>query len=189
MREDGFYKATQGVTTLDEVIRVVFSHESDAVAQRTAEQVIALCEGREVLELPSRPSPERMPLEKVSVQVFTSNEAAEALEGESYRIRFDTNTVESETERIADFFEAYRRIKEKMGQSVDGEYLGDFVDFIVDTVKRLKATEGAEFAEFSLHVRDQKERIFVETLLPHRQPPTPPRSSRDSGLRQVGFLK
>jgi type IV pilus assembly protein PilB len=190
MREDGFYKATQGVTTLDEVIRVVFSHESDIAAPRTAEQVIALCEGRQVLELPVPPAVvEKVPMEDISVQVFTTNEASQALEGESYRIRFDANTVESETERIADFFEAYRLIKERLGQNVSQEYLGDFVDFVTDTVKRLRTTEGAEFAEFSLHVREQKDRIFVETLLPHREPPAPPRSSRDAGLRQVGFLK
>jgi type IV pilus assembly protein PilB len=190
MREDGFYKATQGVTTLEEVIRVVFSHESDVAAPRTAEQVIALCEGREVLKLPIHPAVvDKVPLEKVSVQVFTSDEAAQALEGESYRIRFEANTIESETERIADFFEAYRRIKERLGQDVSGEYLGDFVDFVIDTVKRLRATEGAEFAEFSLHVREQKDRIFVETLLPHREPPGPPRSTREAGLRQVGYLK
>jgi hypothetical protein len=76
-----------------------------------------------------------------------------------------------------------------LGESIDGEFLGDFVDFIVDTVKRLRTSEGAEFAEFSLHVRDKKDRIFVETLLPNPGPLPPPHSSRESGLRQVAYLK
>ncbi|MGH7770285.1 MAG: GspE/PulE family protein, partial [Candidatus Binatia bacterium] len=196
MREDGFFKATQGVTTLEEIIRVVFHHESDAVAPRTAEQVIALCEGREPPDWPQgllekRPHKviERAPLEKVPVQVFTTDPASAALEGESYRIRFDANTVESETERIADFFDAYRKIKENLGEVIDGEYLGDFADFIIDTVKRLRTSEGAEFAEFSLHVRDNTDRIFVETLLPQKDPPPSSRSSREAGMRQVGYLK
>jgi type IV pilus assembly protein PilB len=195
MREDGFYKATQGVTTLEEIVRVVFHHESDAGAPRTAEQTIALCEGREppdwpqgLLEKKPHKVIERAPLEKVPVQVFTADPASAALEGESYRIRFDANTVESETERIADFFEAYRKIKENLGAAIDGEYLGDFSNFIIDTVNRLRTSEGAEFAEFSLHVRDNTDRLFVETLLPQKNPPSP-RSSREAGMRQVGYLK
>jgi hypothetical protein len=169
MREDGFYKATQGVTTLEEIIRVVFHHESDTVAPRTVGQVIALCEGREppawpqgLLEKSPHKVIDRASLENVPVQVFTDDTASAALEGESYRVRFDANTVESETERIA--------------------------DFIIDTVKRLRTSEGAEFAEFSLYVRDKTDRIFVETLLPPKNPPLP-RSSRETGMRQVGYLK
>jgi type IV pilus assembly protein PilB len=196
MREDGFYKATQGVTTLEEIMRVVFHHESDAVAPRSAKQIIALCEGKEPPDLPQaareqkehRAAPKAAPA-KSPVQIFTNEEASGALEGESYRIRFDANTVESEMERIADFFEVYRKIKKDLGESVDGEFLGDFVDFIVDTVKRLRTSEGAEFAEFSLHVRDKKDRIFVETLLPNQDPLPPRHSSRESGLRQVAYLK
>lgn len=196
MREDGFYKATQGVTTLEEIMRVVFHHESDAVAPRSAKQIIALCEGKEPVDLPqaARKKKEhiaapRVAPEKVPVQIFTNEDASAVLEGESYRIRFDANTVESEMERIADFFEVYRNIKKDLGESVDGEFLGDFVDFIVDTVKRLRTSEGAEFAEFSLHVRDKKDRIFVETLLPNQDPLPPRHSSRESGLRQVAYLK
>jgi type IV pilus assembly protein PilB len=194
MREDGFYKATQGVTTLEEVVRMVFHQESDALSARPLDEVIALCEGKAPPEArPSRKTEfkalERTTLDKAPAQVFTSAEASAALEGESYRIRFDANTVESETERIADFFEAYQKIKEELGETIDGEYLGDFADFIIDTVKRLRTSEGADFAEFSLHVRDKTDRIFVETLLPQTDPPSPPRSSREAGMRQVGYLK
>jgi len=47
MREDGFYKVTQGVTSLEEIVRVVFHNESDDLAPRSAEEVVALCEGKE----------------------------------------------------------------------------------------------------------------------------------------------
>jgi hypothetical protein len=105
------------------------------------------------------------------------------LEGETYRIRFDAHMIESETERIADFFEAYRGVKESLGETLSEDMLGDFVDFVVDTVKRLKTTEGADFAEFSLHVRDKRDRLFVETVVSQN-----PRS-REAALRQVGYLK
>jgi type IV pilus assembly protein PilB len=47
MREDGFYKATQGITSLEEITRVVFHSESDELAPRSAEEVMALCQGKE----------------------------------------------------------------------------------------------------------------------------------------------
>ena len=47
MREDGFYKATRGITSLEEITRVVFHGESDDLAPRSAKEVVALCEGKE----------------------------------------------------------------------------------------------------------------------------------------------
>ena len=46
MLEDGFYKATKGITTLEEVIRVPFQIESNRLASRSAEEIVALCEGK-----------------------------------------------------------------------------------------------------------------------------------------------
>ncbi|HEX9445616.1 MAG TPA: ATPase, T2SS/T4P/T4SS family [Candidatus Binatia bacterium] len=196
MREDGLYKATQGLTTLEEIMRVVFHHESDAMTPRGVAEVIALCEGKDGGDArapwtaqESAPETRKRVALDTAPGVFTSGDAsAPVLEGEAYRVRFDANTVESETERIADFFEAYRKIKENLGETIDPETMGDFADFIVDTVNRLRTSEGAAFAEFSLHVRDNKDRIFVETLMPPRQPPGGP-ASLETGLRQVGFLK
>jgi hypothetical protein len=121
--------------------------------------------------------------------MFTRSDSSPILEGEAYRVRFEANTIESEMERIADFFQAYAGVKQTLGEAVDDGLMGDFVDFIVDTVKRLRNTEGAEFAEFSLHVRDQRDRIFVETLVSVKSPSLPHRSSRESGLRQVHYLR
>lgn len=46
MREDGFYKATKGTTSLQEVLRVVFHSERDQLPLRSASEVVGLCEGR-----------------------------------------------------------------------------------------------------------------------------------------------
>ncbi|MEE9566569.1 MAG: ATPase, T2SS/T4P/T4SS family [Desulfobacteria bacterium] len=45
MLEDGFYKATKGITTLEEVLRVVYHNEADVQTPRTAEQIVAILEG------------------------------------------------------------------------------------------------------------------------------------------------
>lgn len=44
MREDGFYKATKGITSLEEIIRTVSYDESDDLTPRSSEDVVALCE-------------------------------------------------------------------------------------------------------------------------------------------------
>ncbi|MBW2085670.1 MAG: Flp pilus assembly complex ATPase component TadA [Deltaproteobacteria bacterium] len=45
--EDGFYKATKGMTSLEEVLRVAPHNESDVETRRSAEEILALCEGKE----------------------------------------------------------------------------------------------------------------------------------------------
>jgi type IV pilus assembly protein PilB len=44
LREDGFYKATQGITTLDEVIRITSYHEADSHVPYSAEDIVNLCD-------------------------------------------------------------------------------------------------------------------------------------------------
>jgi type IV pilus assembly protein PilB len=46
MHEDGFFKATQGITSLEEILRVIFLHESDKESPRSAEEIVAACEGK-----------------------------------------------------------------------------------------------------------------------------------------------
>ena len=55
MREDGFYKAAKGITSLEEVLRVVYHNEADAQTARTADEVVALLEGDyDVVEIDPR---------------------------------------------------------------------------------------------------------------------------------------
>jgi type IV pilus assembly protein PilB len=185
MREDGFYKAANGITTLEEIIRVVFHNESDDLAPRSVEEVMRLCEGRDADAAAKRPglAAQRPSTEAPQAVSFETSSETSPLEGETYRVRFDAHTIESETERIADFFQAYSNLKETLGEPVNPDLFGDFVDFIIDTVRRLKTTEGADFAEFSLRVRDNRDRLFVETIVSQN-----PRS-REAAMRQVGFLK
>ena len=44
MREDGFYKATKGITSLEEVIRQVSYNEIDAMTPHSSEEIVSLCE-------------------------------------------------------------------------------------------------------------------------------------------------
>ena len=60
MRDDGFYKATKGITSLEEIVRVVFSNEGDDITSRSADELVAMCEMDEGhftdLGLPKKPA-------------------------------------------------------------------------------------------------------------------------------------
>ncbi len=44
MREDGLYKATKGITSMEEVMRVVYLNDADLDAPRTIDEIVALIE-------------------------------------------------------------------------------------------------------------------------------------------------
>ena len=44
MREDGFYKATQGLTSLEEIVRITARNEVDEHTPRTWDELKMLCE-------------------------------------------------------------------------------------------------------------------------------------------------
>ena len=47
MLEDGFYKASKGITTLEDVLRVVYHSQEDEETPRTADEIVAILECRE----------------------------------------------------------------------------------------------------------------------------------------------
>ena len=44
MREDGVYKASKGITTLEEVLRLIYHNEGDLDTRRTIDEIVALLE-------------------------------------------------------------------------------------------------------------------------------------------------
>ena len=58
MREDGFYKAARGITTLEEILRVVFYSDSDMAYPQDADLIVRLIDGEEVeFERPKEKTP------------------------------------------------------------------------------------------------------------------------------------
>ncbi|MDO8785490.1 MAG: GspE/PulE family protein, partial [Syntrophales bacterium] len=191
LREDGFYKATQGITSLDEILRVVFHNEGDTICPRSAEDIVALCEGRK----PAAPSglipfrvQDTIPLEEEKVLLSLKGTESTLLEGEAYRVRFETSVIEIEIPGILDLFNAYIALMDKMGLVVDPGMAEKFVDIIVHTVKRLEVSMKAEFVEIILRVRQGKVKIEAETLVPQEHFSLPVVASKEKGRRLINFL-
>lgn len=119
LHEDGFYKASKGLTSIEEVMRVVFYNESDQLSMRHAREIIRLCEDKTVVEI-SQPLPvvteeEVLKAPKGPVSIIGSKAPSRAREVPG--IRFDMDTMDKETEEGADLFELYRQIMEKIGKA------------------------------------------------------------------------
>lgn len=152
LREDGFYKAATGVTSLEEVVRVVFYNEGDLLMPRTAEEIVALCEGDASLARDAEPAAQ--PAQTVGV--------VNADESEFYRVRFDLDAIDSDTAAIRRLFGEYKEMAEKTGKTIDGEKMDAFVNFVKESAMRLRTEKGADYADISLHIRDAMPKIYME---------------------------
>ena len=187
MREDGFYKATMGLTSLEEVLRVVFYNESDELNPRSGELIRDLCEN--TAEASSAPAlPSRNSSAESNVIVLEGFGGASAYVGEIFRMCFDTAAVAAETEKIADFFAQYRDVCANAGRHCPEELLEEFIRFIIYSVQRVETLFSADSVELSIRVEDGRPRIVLEALVPEGRPSLPKTASREKNLRQVNSL-
>lgn len=152
LREDGFYKAAMGMTSLEEVVRVVFYNESDLLMPRTAEEIVALCEGSGVLI--EAVVPAAQPAQAIS--------AVSGDEHELYRVRFDLGDIDHETAAMRRLFDEYKEMANKAGETIDGGKIDAFMNFIKESATRLRTENRADYAEISLHIRDAMPKIYME---------------------------
>ncbi len=180
MREDGFYKVLKGITSFEEVSRVVPIQEIDEAFRRSPEEIVKLSEGDVAV---GAKAPEEM-------DSSGPDESNEAFSHEKlYRIRFNTRTIEQEREKIAQFFEAYRRMMGKTGQAFESSRLmEDFMEFILFTVRRVERSLNTQFVEFSLRQKDGKIAMELQTMVPKQLQQPVNRRGRDRGPRLLNFL-
>lgn len=190
MREDGFFKATQGITSLEEIQRVIFYNESDEMDLRNPEEIISLCHSvPETAALPvNAESGSKEPL-KLDLPYDQDKALKPSLDPvELFRIRFDVTTIEAEADRLETFFKAYQTAMKKTATPVAPDLLNDFIELIIYTVKRVEISTQADFVEFIIRRDGSEVKIDIETLIP--QPLVKPAAavSRENRLRQVSVL-
>ncbi len=187
MREDGFFKATMGITSLEEVLRVVFYNESDQLSARTADDIVSYCNDAEPGGSVGSGAWQAPPggSEREAEDLMPAVEpGSHGPTGEIYRIRFETGTIESEIERIEDLFRAYQRTLEGVGKALDPSSFDDFVDFITPVAKNLES----DYVEFCIFVEQDEVKILMEALVPDNWSPSEPWISKETGLRLINFL-
>jgi type IV pilus assembly protein PilB len=181
MREDGFYKVLKGVTSFEEVSRVVPWQEIDEGFLRSPEEIIALAEVDTAL-VEKEPT---TPVKQMDVEIGSGV----SREKKVYRSRFNTRTIAEEREKMARFFHAYCEMMAAMGHSLEpAQLMEDFIDFMVLTARRVERSLHGRFVEFSLRENADRVVMELETMVPS-QAPIPSRGKpRKKGPRLVDFL-
>ncbi|MCF8146025.1 MAG: Flp pilus assembly complex ATPase component TadA [Deltaproteobacteria bacterium] len=192
MREDAFYKIVKGITSFEEVNRVIPFQQMDADFRRTPEEIVALAEG----EAAAVDEISLAVQERARDGVAGSQEEADGdlsigsgIQAEGYRIRFDTAGIEQEREKIAQLFRAYRRMMDSQGQALNtSDGMESFTEFIVSAVKRVESSFKSRFVEFAVSARDGRAELFLETMIPDRlTAPAQARAAKRSA-RLLDFL-
>ena len=181
MREDGFYKVLKGITTFEEVSRVVPWQEIDEGFRRSPEEIIALAEVSTALVEKEQTTPGK--------QTLMNMDSGASQETRVYRSRFNTRTIADEREKMTRFFDAYREMMEAMGHSLEpSQLMEDFIDFMVLTARRVERSLHGRFVEFSL--REEADRVVMEleTMVPSQTPMSSKGKPREKGPRLVDFL-
>jgi type IV pilus assembly protein PilB len=182
MREDGFYKVLKGITSFEEVARVVPWQEIDEGFRRSPDEIIALAEVESSLV-----KKEPMSLDTQTELETTSEEFREK---EPFRIRFNTHTIGEEREKMARFFEVYREMMEMTGQSLEpSRFMEDFIDFVVFTARRVERSLNGRFVEFCIREKEGRIVMELETMVPSQKPMPSGGRVRDKGPRLMDFLQ
>jgi len=181
MREDGFYKVLKGITSFEEVSRVVPWQEIDEGFLRSPEEIIALAEVDTAL-VKKEPT-------TVEKQADVETVSGVSREKTAYRTRFNTRTIAEEREKMARFFHAYREMVEATGQSLDpNQFMEDFIDFMVLTARRVERSLHGRFVEFCLRGEADRVVMELETMVPSQVPMPSRGKPREKGPRLVDFL-
>ena len=205
MREDGFYKASLGITSLNEVLRLVTMNDSEEMAPDSVREIIDLCEGitrdgtkenlREYPEDKKTPGTSRPEVEGIQAPIAVTPPPAASPdqepvgnEEETYRMRFDVTSIEKQTEKMVDFFHAFQESMEMIGKPLQEDLLKDFSTFIIYTAKRLQMSLKAEFAEYCIKVQENDVKILLETLVPQQRPIQPVSQRKTDPRRLINFV-
>ncbi|MGA1870099.1 MAG: GspE/PulE family protein [bacterium] len=148
LREDGFYKAVKGITTLEEVLRVVFVSYSYTDEPRNADEVIQHIE-REKIN-----TARGLPVASCTKSVGDEKEA--------YRIRFDLDNVNQDENRIRNLFREYQSLKRECGGVISDNLQQDFIDFIHHAIHQYKDEYEPNYIDFFLKIIRGDVRIFAQ---------------------------
>jgi len=193
MREDTFYKIISGITSFEEVNRVVPWQEIDREFRRTPAEIVTMAEGppaegaEHSMEVQESPRAEP---HTASDTVGRLSPNASEVQKEVYRIRFGTSHIEKKRDRIANFFERYRGLMGEDGQAMNAaHWMEEFISFIVSTVRRVENAYKTRFVDFVLCAGEGKIELMLETLIPGQLPPPSQSPAEEGGVRLLDFLR
>lgn len=168
MREDGFYKLMKGVTSFDEISRVLPWQDTEDDLTRSAEEIIAMAEGEKRPVSTDEESAAMDAGKENKKAVFVSGTRKD---GELCRVSLDISAMDKAREELVDFFRKYQRnAAHGDGGQVDlstGE-LERFLNFVKAAMKHARSMAGSPFADLVLRKKGGELEIVVELLVRER---------------------
>ncbi len=146
LKEDGFYKAVKGMTTLEEIMRVVYLAESSDLAPRDYNELMRLCDDPDGAQ---------------QIGYATANNEPEPSNECCMALVLQTDRISDSIDQITEFFKAYQSLRWKSGQPVELNANKEFVMFVSETAKRYRRNFRA--SEFSLFLTDQDGRAAIKS--------------------------
>jgi len=189
MREDGFYKLMKGVTTFDEISRVLPWQDTENDLLRSAEEIIAMIEG-------GKPS---AAIDEASASMDASKENKKegfvpgpGKGGELCRVSLDISAMDKAGDKLLEFFNIYQKnAAHGDGEQADlstGE-LERFVEFVKAAMKHARSLAVSPFADLVLLKKNGDLEIVVALLV--REQPLKAKVKRrgDQGPRLLNFIR
>lgn len=189
MREDGFYKLMKGVTTFDEISRVLPWQDTEDDLLRSAEEITAMVEG-------GKPS---VPIDEESASMDAGKENKKEVfvsgagkNGELCRVSLDISAMDKAGDKLVDFFNIYQKnAAHGDGGQADlstGE-LKRFVDFVKAAMKHAISLAVSPFADLVLRKKNGDLEIVVELLVREHPLKAKVQGRGDQGPRLLNFIR
>lgn len=188
MREDGFYKLLQGVTSFDEISRVLPWLDTDDAVVHSREKIVTMAEGEAGVD---DVMPDAVPKE-------TTPSDAPALRrrkrpGELLRISLDISAMDREETKLLEFFNAYQVHFSSQKRNASMDLTGEdsrFIRFVKGALLQIRKASVSPFLELVLCRKNSELEILVELLMWEKpMQEKGGKGSVDRGPRLLHFIK
>jgi len=151
LREDGLYKAVRGMTTLEEIDRVVPQYNDEEVVRRSVTQLLELCGDGQ---------PDGDHRSAIAGLLGQEKTLPEPL----FQVTIDCTDLKKGNKAVARLHEEYRRVARSAGRME----VEEFVQELIRNVQEAVNGQACGFVPFSIRYKGGTERIFME--LPAAEP-------------------
>jgi len=145
LREDGLFKAVKGMTTLDEIDRVVPQYNDEEAVRRSVAQLLELCgDGQADGDRGS------------AIAGLLGQE--KTLPEPLFQVTIDCTDLKTSNKMVASLYEEYRRVARAAGRME----IDEFVQELIRNVQGAVNGRPCGFVPFTIRYKGGAERIFME---------------------------
>ena len=182
MRDDGIYKSVKGITNFEEILRVVFTNESDQYRGRSIAEICDICKmvkgieksdqvkivteisfKEEKVEPPKQISIPTPFTEPIDVKILETDPSTLPVV-EILRVRLKASEAQNEIDKIASIFNEYVSASKIFGNTTEEMVIEDFIEYIIFTIARSRIRLNVEFVEIVVRTRKDGIKLYLETI-------------------------